>query len=93
MPTTQLGITFPNASYYLEGWDTSIGRVTDGVTYLIASLRVKCYTDSTKEYTLEDGVVLGSMRQDFTEVDNTSTKHYEWLMTLDQFSNATLINE
>ena len=91
MPTTKLGVNFPNAAYYIEGWDTNIGRVTDGITYYIATLRVKCYTDSTKEYTLEDGVTLGSMRQDFTEVDNTIEKHYEWLMTLEQFDNATLI--
>ena len=93
MSTDSMGITFANAAYVIEGWDTSIGRVTDGVTYYIATLRVKCYTDNTKAYVLEEGVVLGSMRQDFVEADNTIEKHYEWLMTLEQFENATLITD
>ena len=91
MTTDKLGVTFPNAAYIIDGWDTKIGRVTEGVTYYIATLDVKSYTDISKEYVLEENVVLGRMRQDFVEADNTIEKHYEWLMTLDQFSEGTLI--
>ena len=52
---------------------------------------MKCYTDINKSFTIEENVVLGSLRQDFTEADNTEAKHYEWMMTLDQFDGATLI--
>ena len=93
MPTDSMGVTFANAAYVIEGWDLQIGRVTEGVTYWIATLEVKCYTDIEKNFTIEENVVLGSMRQDFVEADNTEAKHYAWLMTLEQFDGATLITD
>ena len=85
---THLGTTYPNAYYKLESFDISFGRETDGVKYYISNLQVKCYTDSTKEYVLDEGVGLGRMRQDFVEADNTFPKHYEWLKTLPEFEGA-----
>ena len=86
---THLGTTYPNAYYKLEGFDINFGRMDGDTKYYISSLRVKCYTDSTKEYVLDEGVGLGTMRQDFVEADNTFPKHYAWLKTLPMFDGAT----
>ncbi len=50
MSTDSLGVTFPNAAYVVEGWDLQVGRVTEGVTYWIATLDVKSYTDIQKNF-------------------------------------------
>ena len=89
MARTHLGLNVPNAYYKIVSssvTETTTDDVNNPQKEYDAKLTLNCYTDSTKEYHIDQ---TEHEFHGFKENDFTLNKAYDCLKSTDEFSTAT----